>query len=290
MTYTRLSTPLLVMLLALAASGPRAGEGRGAWLGVFTAEVDGGVEVVGVVPDSPAARHGLEPGDLMLRTQHGALGGMPDLERTLDALEPGDRLEIELRRKGRPVVVEVRVGRRHAYPPAVAVPLSDARVGWVLVDLTPELRRYFGAPADAGVLLSGVENGRAAEAAGLEVGDVIVALDRSELRAIADLPRLLRRPRPVDRRLEISIVRGGRSRVVQLALPAGEPAPPLPARSVPRAPAPLPESAEMQLRVLEEIERLEQRLAELRERLERLEQGSSAAAEAPPAGESEPGR
>jgi len=50
-----------------------------------------------------------------------------------------------------------------------------AYVGISLTELTPELREFFGAPKDAGVLVSSVaENGPAAKA-GVRVGDVITS-------------------------------------------------------------------------------------------------------------------
>jgi membrane-associated protease RseP (regulator of RpoE activity) len=50
-------------------------------------------------------------------------------------------------------------------------------LGVQLVELTPELREHYGATAEHGVLVGKVEPGSPAEAAGLRVGDVIVALD-----------------------------------------------------------------------------------------------------------------
>jgi membrane-associated protease RseP (regulator of RpoE activity) len=49
-------------------------------------------------------------------------------------------------------------------------------LGVELQDLTPELRKFFGAPEDTGVLVARVEAGSPAEEAGVEVGDVITAI------------------------------------------------------------------------------------------------------------------
>jgi len=52
-----------------------------------------------------------------------------------------------------------------------------AFIGVAMVDLTPELREFFGASKDSGVLVSSLtENGPAAKA-GLRVGDVITAVN-----------------------------------------------------------------------------------------------------------------
>jgi membrane-associated protease RseP (regulator of RpoE activity) len=50
------------------------------------------------------------------------------------------------------------------------------RLGVLVMTLTPELRTYFGASDDRGVLVAHVEPGTPAAAAGIEVGDVIVGV------------------------------------------------------------------------------------------------------------------
>lgn len=50
-------------------------------------------------------------------------------------------------------------------------------LGVQLVDLTAELRAFFGAAPDAGVLVSSIEEGSPAADAGLQVGDVVIAVD-----------------------------------------------------------------------------------------------------------------
>lgn len=50
-------------------------------------------------------------------------------------------------------------------------------LGIELTELTPELRTHFGAPGNAGVMVSRVQPGSPAEKAGLKVGDIVTALD-----------------------------------------------------------------------------------------------------------------
>ena len=51
---------------------------------------------------------------------------------------------------------------------------DHARLGVMVIGLTPELRKHFGAAEDRGVLIGRVEPKSAAAAAGLAVGDLIV--------------------------------------------------------------------------------------------------------------------
>jgi len=56
-------------------------------------------------------------------------------------------------------------------------------LGVGLTELTPELRTHFGAPEEAGVMVSTVEAGSPAEKAGLKVGDIISEVDGKAVRS-----------------------------------------------------------------------------------------------------------
>ncbi|HKH46941.1 MAG TPA: PDZ domain-containing protein [Thermoanaerobaculia bacterium] len=60
-------------------------------------------------------------------------------------------------------------------------------LGIGLTELTPELRTHFGAPEDAGVMVSHVEPGGPADKAGLEVGDILARIDGKDVRASWDV-------------------------------------------------------------------------------------------------------
>jgi len=71
-------------------------------------------------------------------------------------------------------------------------PGKRAFIGAALNGLTPELREFFGAPSDAGVLVASLtENGPAAKA-GLRVGDVITAVDGNRIEESFDIAKSMR--------------------------------------------------------------------------------------------------
>lgn len=65
-------------------------------------------------------------------------------------------------------------------------------LGVGLTEMTSQLRTHFGAPEDAGVMVSEVEAGSPAEKAGLKVGDIIARIDGKEVRSSWDLRSQLR--------------------------------------------------------------------------------------------------
>jgi membrane-associated protease RseP (regulator of RpoE activity) len=118
-----------------------------------------------------------------------------------DSKDPGanvifleeDDVEFE---NGEPVIV--RVGRR-------------GFIGVTLLEITPELRVHFGAQKDAGVLVSDVRSDSPAAKAGLEVGDVITAVDGKRIRWSGDVSREIRSRKAGDT-VPLDLVRGGASR------------------------------------------------------------------------------
>src|SRR5262245_342061 len=63
------------------------------------------------------------------------------------------------------------------------------RMGVELLELTPELRVFFGAPEDSGLLVSRVESGSPAERAGIRVGDVIYRAAGEQIEEVDQLVR-----------------------------------------------------------------------------------------------------
>lgn len=97
------------------------------------------------------------------------------------------------------------------------------RLGIRVQPMTPELRRYFEAPRDRGVLVSRVEPGSPADRAGVRVGDVIVRLGDVVARHPRDVVREALRA-PSGEPLEIEVVRKGRRRTLSVT-PEGPPRP-----------------------------------------------------------------
>jgi C-terminal processing protease CtpA/Prc len=84
--------------------------------------------------------------------------------------------------------------------------------------MTPELREHFGAPRDAGVLVSKVAADSPAAKAGVQVGDIITAADGERIGSTRDLSREVRRRKEGDTvKLEISRNRAKKELTVKVA-------------------------------------------------------------------------
>lgn len=87
--------------------------------------------------------------------------------------------------------------------------LGRAFLGVQAVELTPELRRHFGAPEEAGVLVSRLVDDAPAVAAGLQVGDIVTEVDGESVRSNLGLAQRIARAEPGDS-VVLSVYRDGR--------------------------------------------------------------------------------
>ena len=97
------------------------------------------------------------------------------------------------------------------------------RLGVQLVETTPELRKHLGGSEEAGVLVSKVLSGLPAQKAGLQVGDLIVAVDEEPVATSGELVLALRDK--VGQTFSIEVVRDGRTRNIEVTIPEPEPEP-----------------------------------------------------------------
>ena len=91
-------------------------------------------------------------------------------------------------------------------------------LGVRLIDLTPELREYFGVARDAGVLVASVEADSPAGKAGVKAGDVVIAADGGRVDSPRDLSRAVRRKKAGDKvQLDLSRDRAKKQVTVTVA-------------------------------------------------------------------------
>lgn len=64
---------------------------------------------------------------------------------------------------------------------------EDGRLGVMVMGLNRELRTFFGAPKDSGLLVAEVADGSPAERAGIRVGDVITRFGADKVQDAADI-------------------------------------------------------------------------------------------------------
>jgi serine protease Do len=181
-----------------------------------------GVVIVEVMADTPAARAGMKNGDIVVafgerpvvetRLLQRLIAAAPvDRESSLTVLRPEGRraLKVRLTSMPRPVAGE-RVAAELGF--ALLDPRSSGEPGLTRPLMEPSSGRSSTMAPTVGV----VARGGSAEKAGLEVGDVIVAVGDRQV-VTGDAAREALADREPDRPLPLTIRRGERSLSLTLA-------------------------------------------------------------------------
>lgn len=250
-----------------AAAGMRRGPYR-AMLGVNLDDdrpSGGGVRVEGVSPGGPAAEAGVKSGDVIVTIQSKTVATNRDVVRAMEAVKPGQKVELGIERDGKPVKLEVEPRALDTFlfigaPGTPAVPALpalaavapftmplDGDAHWLLDDwgdaefvtVTPGLGRYFG--AEKGVLVARAPTDGSL---GLKDGDVIVSIGGREPQSGRHAMRILRSYQPGES-VDLKILRDRKAQTLSARIPERElheggrrmappPAPPSP----PSPPAP----------------------------------------------------
>ena len=179
------------------------------WLGVSIQEVTPdlakqfgmkearGALVNEVIPDSPAAAAGIQGGDIIIAFNGKAVDSPSTLRNTVAQTLVGKSVKVDVLREKKSVTVDVKISEQ---PKDIAQAEGEttqgdgkdtALAGVEVRNLTPDIARQLGLPpGTTGVVIAGVEQGSAAEEAGLQEGDVIMQINRQPVRNIGDFKRL----------------------------------------------------------------------------------------------------
>jgi hypothetical protein len=109
---------------------------------------------------------------------------------------PGGRVEIHRGGDGEPLVWLGRPGELAREALAGFEWMRGAFLGVQLTDLTPDLRRHFGVPDDQGVLVAKVVEDSPAARAGIQVGDILTAIDGESVASASALSRAVGKREP----------------------------------------------------------------------------------------------
>jgi serine protease Do len=78
--------------------GQVAGRRPRPWVGIYTEAIEGGVSVIGLIPNGPASRAGIEVKDIILEVDHVEIAGRRELYEALWKTRAGDELTLTIQR------------------------------------------------------------------------------------------------------------------------------------------------------------------------------------------------
>jgi serine protease Do len=150
-----------------------------------------GALVSSIDPDGPAAKAGLAEGDVILRFNDKDIDRASQLSSQVIAAKPGTKARLQVWRKGATRDVDVTLGKvkEEAKQEAADATASQGQLGLAVRPLTAEERKQI--ELNNGLLVEGV-TGLAAKA-GIQPGDVIVAVNGEPVRSVDHLRSLIKK-------------------------------------------------------------------------------------------------
>jgi serine protease Do len=206
------------------------------WLGVsiqpltpelassFGAKDAKGVLVSDVVPDSPAGKAGIKPGDILLEFEGKKTEVPGDLQRAVGLASPGHQTKVKVWRDGGERTLEVKIGEtpdeREAQQRGSSRGGAPTVLGLEVRPITPDVARQLNLRTSEGVIVARVDEGSAAADAGIQRGDVVREINRQKIRNTADYERITRDTKDGDR-LTVLLQRGPMSLYVAFTVGRG---------------------------------------------------------------------
>jgi serine protease Do len=181
-----------------------------------------GVLISDVLADGPAARAGLQPGDILLEFDGKKVEAPGDLQRAVGFTAPGATAKMKVLRDKGERTVEVKIGeasdeREVASRPGQRGPSS---LGMEVRPVTPEVARQLNLRSAEGVVVVKVDDESQAASAGVQRGDVIREINRQRIRTIADFEKVTKELKEGDR-MTVLLQRGPMSLYVAFTVGRG---------------------------------------------------------------------
>ena len=216
------------------------GETRRGWLGVKVQSVtedlaetlgvkeNTGALVSSITADGPAAKGGIEGGDVILRFDGKEISSTRGLPRAVAQTPIGKTVDVEVLRKGQKRNVKIVVGRLQedeaektaADKKSGEAPSGKALIGLKLAPLTDELRQKYGFDKKVkGVVVTEIDSASPAAQKGIKVGDVIVEAAQEQVGSVDDVAKGIDKVRKAGRKAVLLRVEDAKGDMRFVAVP-----------------------------------------------------------------------
>ncbi|UZP68344.1 DegQ family serine endoprotease [Desulfovibrio mangrovi] len=181
---------------------------RRGWIGVNITDVDEntakalglksdkGAFVAGVIPGQPADKAGLKSGDVITSVNEKEITSSSELINAIANLPPGDKAKLTIVREGKPRTVLITLGERSKeVAKAPSQPSKEAsfdQLGIKLRPVTATEAKALGLDAVAGILVTEVDQTKAAAEADIRPGDVILQANLKPVNTVEEFSKILK--------------------------------------------------------------------------------------------------
>jgi serine protease Do len=191
-----------------------AAEYLGSSAGQVDAEDGHGAFVSAIYDNSPAARSGIRPGDLIVAVDGTPITNSSELVRNVAGLTPGDSVPFEVVRDGEQRTITVKTGRRDD----TALANASLWPGMAVAPVTERVREQLELSDNAdGVIVAGVAAESRARQSGIRRGDVIQAINGERIRTVNDFYTAL--SRVDEEEVQFRVLRDGQQLILGFVRP-----------------------------------------------------------------------
>lgn len=180
---------------------------------------DGGVLIVSVEADTPAEKAGLKKYDLITHLNGKRVKDSRGLMKKVADHKPGETLTLTIYRgkDKKKVKVKVMEAPRSADTLGQGDGENIVDLGMNLRENSRSLARRYDLSTSEGIVVTEVERGSVAYEHGFRAGDIILAVNRTEIESVSQFNRLVAGKK--GSRIFITLNRGGRELFVRFSVP-----------------------------------------------------------------------
>ncbi len=150
-----------------------------------------GVIIVDLVENGPAAKAGLEQGDIILAFDKKKVEDVAQLRNMVAQTPPGKQVEVTVLRDKKRLEFQLKVGDLEIISKQTTEMQGSSLLGLKVAKVTPDLARKNGLRRASGVVVTDVEPRSAADRVGLAKGDIIFRVGNKTVNDPASFDRLV---------------------------------------------------------------------------------------------------
>ncbi|MBN1379401.1 MAG: DegQ family serine endoprotease [Gammaproteobacteria bacterium] len=186
----------------------------------FNLKAQQGILISQVSEDSPAAKAGFQPGDVIVELDGKPVSDVGQFRNQIAMTTPGKTRSVSVLRDGKSKQIKVAVGTldSEAQSPAPGQPASQTKIGLRVQTLTPDLARQLGTDNTSGVVVSEVEAGSVAALARIEPGSIIRQVNRKPVASAQAFNKMISAT-PKGSSVLLLIEKDGYARFIALRMP-----------------------------------------------------------------------
>ena len=202
------------------------------WLGVYIQDMDQalaesfglkkpkGALVSQVSEESPAAKAGIQVGDVILEFNTKIIARSGDLPPAVGAVPAGETATLKVLRNSKTITVDVEICELNEGKIVKTKAKSnneDSRLGLTVDEINDEQREKLNIAAGRGVVVTNVTSGSAADQAGIQPGDVLLTFNRVNISSVEQLRQQVK-DTPAKQAIQALVQRNNNARFLIIKL------------------------------------------------------------------------